>query len=50
MIGLHLPVGAGGVLAEALADSRALPKPVDREMVLEAFRSLRLAPERGAGA
>src|SRR3546814_2263821 len=41
--GLLLTVGAGGILAELLEDSRTLLLPVAREEIAEALDSLRVA-------
>lgn len=53
-LGLHLVVGAGGVLVELLRDSRVLLLPVVPGEVREALRALRVAPLlqgfRGRGA
>jgi len=43
-LGLHLVVGAGGVLVEVLRDSRALLLPVTPDEVRNALEALRLAP------
>jgi acyl-CoA synthetase (NDP forming) len=44
MVGPHLVLGAGGVLAEVLVDRRVLLLPVARETILAALHELRLAP------
>jgi len=43
-LGLHLVVGAGGVLVEVLRDSRVLLLPITPEEVRDALEALRLAP------
>lgn len=43
-LGMHLVVGAGGVLVELLRDSRVLLLPVTPEDVRAALESLRVAP------
>jgi acyl-CoA synthetase (NDP forming) len=44
VVGLHLLIGAGGVMAEVLRDSAVLLLPVARDDVLEALQSLHLWP------
>lgn len=44
VVGLHLVVGAGGILAELLRDAAILLLPTTREEVLEALAGLRVAP------
>lgn len=52
--GLHLVIGAGGILVELLKDSRSLLLPVTRAEIIEVLQSLRSAPllcgYRGKGA
>jgi len=43
-LGLHLVVGAGGVLVEVLRDSRVLMLPVTAQEARDALEGLRLAP------
>jgi acyl-CoA synthetase (NDP forming) len=44
VVGLHLFIGAGGVMAEAMKDGAVLLVPVDRIDILDALRSLRIWP------
>lgn len=44
VVGLHLLIGAGGVMAEVLRDVAVLLLPVERSDVLRALQSLRLWP------
>lgn len=44
VIGVHLVIGAGGILAELLSDSRILLLPVERPEIEQALLSLRCAP------
>ncbi len=44
VVGLHLLIGAGGVMAEVLRDVAVLLLPVERQDVVDALRSLRLWP------
>jgi acyl-CoA synthetase (NDP forming) len=44
VVGLHLLIGAGGVMAEVLRDSAVLLMPVDRDDVLDALQSLHVWP------
>ena len=44
VLGLHLVVGAGGVLVELLRDSRVLLLPLDRAEARAALDALRIAP------
>ncbi len=44
VVGLHLLIGAGGILAEVLRDSAVLLLPAGYEDVVDALRSLRLWP------
>lgn len=44
VVGLHLLIGAGGVMAEVLRDSAVLLLPAERQDVVDALRGLRLWP------
>lgn len=44
VVGLHLVIGAGGVMAEALRDVAVLLLPVERQDVVDALRTLRVWP------
>jgi acyl-CoA synthetase (NDP forming) len=44
VVGLHLLIGAGGVMAEVLRDVAVLLLPVERDDIVDALRSLRLWP------
>ncbi|MDX1528235.1 MAG: acetate--CoA ligase family protein, partial [Gammaproteobacteria bacterium] len=44
VVGLHLLIGAGGVMAEVLRDVAVLLLPVERSDVLNALQSLRVWP------
>lgn len=44
VIGMFLLIGFGGVMAEIFADTRILLMPADRDEILKAVMSLRIAP------
>ena len=44
VVGLHLLIGAGGVMAEVLRDVAVLLLPVERHEVVDALNALRLRP------